>query len=81
MVVVKPPELEKIATEPLSSDSSGMVAAERAADPHPLPRIRHAEAVAADDVDAVRLRHRADLARVVHRDLLGDDDDLAARPR
>ena len=34
------------------------------------------EAVGAEDVDAVRLAQRADLARIVHRDLLGDDDDL-----
>ena len=53
-----------------------VVAAERAADAHAVPRIGHAQAVAADHVDAGALRHRADLARVVHRDLLGDDDDL-----
>ena len=62
---------------PLDQRLVRMVAAERPADPHPVPRVRHAEAVAADDVDAVRLRHRPDLAGVVHRDLLGDDDDLA----
>ena len=76
IVVVKPPEFEKIAIEPLSSDSSGMIAAERAADAHPVPGVRDAEAVGAEDVDAVRLAERADLARIVHRDLLGDDDDL-----
>ena len=54
----------------------GVVAAERAADPHPVPGVGDPEAVAADDVDAVRLRHRPDLAGVVHGDLLGDDDDL-----
>ena len=53
IVVVKPPEFEKIATEPCSSVSSGMVAAERAADAHAAPRVGDAEAVAADDVDAV----------------------------
>ena len=54
----------------------GVVAAERPADPHPVPAVRHAEAVAADDVDAVRLRHRPDLAGIMDGDLLGDDDDL-----
>ena len=81
IVVVKPPEFEKIATEPLSSDSSGW-------SPPSAPPMRtrfhefgDPEAVAADDVDAVRLRHRPDLARVVHGDLLGDDDDLAQARR
>ena len=55
MVVVKPPELEKIATDPLSSDFLRVVAAQRAADAHAVPGVGHAEAVAADDVDAVRL--------------------------
>ena len=72
-MVVKPPEFEKIATD-LDQRFLRIVAAQRAADPHPVPAVRHAEAVAADDVDAVRLRHRPDLAGVVHRDLLGDDD-------
>ena len=56
---------------------AGLVAAERAADAHLVPRVGHAQAVGAEDVDAVLLAHGADLARVVHRDLLGDDEDLA----
>ena len=55
-----------------------IVAAQRAADPHPVPGVGHAQAVGAEDVDAVGLAHGADLARVVDRDLLGDDDDLLA---
>ena len=53
-----------------------IVAAQRPADPHPVPGVGDAEAVGAQDVDAPRLAKRPDLAAVVHRDLLGDDDDL-----
>ncbi len=53
-----------------------MIAAQRAADPHTVPGIRNAEAVGAKYVDAVRLANRPDLARVMHRDFLGDHDDL-----
>ena len=53
-----------------------VVAAERAADANALPRIDHAQAVGAEDVDARLLAHRADLARIVHRDFLGDDENL-----
>ncbi len=76
MVVVKLPELEKIAIEPLRSASPGL-------SPPSAPPMRTwfqasatPEAVGAEDVDAVLLAHGADLARVVHRDLLGDDEDL-----
>ena len=75
-MVVKLPEFEKIAIEPLRSASAGIVAAERPADADLVPGVRHAEAVAAEDVDPVLLPHRADLARVVHRQLLGHDEDL-----
>ena len=75
--MVKPPEFEKIATEPLISDLSGWSPPSAPPIRTRFQRVRHAEAVAADDVDAVRLRHRPDFAGVVHRDLLGDDDDLA----
>ena len=54
----------------------GVIAAERAADTHPVPGIRDPQAVAADDIDPVGLGDGADLARVMDRDLLGDDDDL-----
>ncbi len=76
IVVVKLPEFERIAIEPFFSGLLGMVTAERAADPHPVPGIGDAEPVRAKDVDAVGLPDGADLAGVVHRDLLGDDDDL-----
>ena len=52
------------------------VSAEGAADTDLVPGVRNAEAVAAEDVDAVLLAQGADLARVVHRQLLGDDEDL-----
>ena len=55
---------------------AGIVAAERAADAHPVPGVRDPQAVAAEDVDPVHLADGTDLARIVHRDLLGDDDDL-----
>ena len=74
--MVKLPELEKMAIEPFLQRLARTVAAERAADADLVPGVRHAEAVAAEDVDAVLLPHRADLARVVHRHLLGDDEDL-----
>ena len=45
-------------------------------DAYLVPGVCHAQAVATEDVDAVLLAHRADLARVVHRHLLGDDEDL-----
>ena len=75
MVVVKPPELEKIAIDPLSSTSSGL------SPPSAPPmrtrfRIRHPEAIGAENVDPVGLAERADLARIMHRDLLGDHHDL-----
>ena len=76
MVVVKPPEFEKIAIEPLSSTSSGLSPPSAPPMRTRFQRIRHAEAIGAEDVDAVRLAERADLARIVHRDFLGDDDDL-----
>ena len=76
MVVVKPPGVREHRHRALQQRLCRMVAAQRAADAHPAPRVGHAQAVAADHVDARALRHRADLARVVHRDLLGDDDDL-----
>ena len=76
IVVVKLPEFEKIAIEPLSRLSAGL-------SPPSAPPIRTRcqlsampEPVGAEDVDAVRLADGADLARVVDRDLLGDDDDL-----
>ena len=53
-----------------------IVAAQRPADPDPVPGIRHAQPVGTEDVDAVLLAHGADLARIVDRDLLADDDDL-----
>ena len=52
------------------------IAAERAADAHLVPGVGNAQAVGAEDIDAVGLADGADLARVVDRDLLGDDDDL-----
>ena len=76
MVVVKPPELDRIAIEPFFERVARAVAAQRAADAHLIPRIGHAQAVAAEDVDAARLRHGADLARVVHAHLLGRNEDL-----
>ena len=76
MVVVNPPEFEKMAIDPLSSASSGIVAAERAADAHAVPGIRNPETVGAKYVDAVGLADRPDLARVMHRDFFGDHDDL-----
>ena len=60
----------------LEQGLAGIVAAQRAADPHPVPGVGDAQAVGAEDVDAVGLADGADLARVVDRDLLGDDDDL-----
>ena len=80
MVVVKPPEFEKIATVPCSSVSSGWSPPSAPPMRVAAPGVGDAQAVAADDVDARALRHRADLARIVHRDLLGHDDDLA-QPR
>ena len=53
-----------------------VVAPEGTADSHLVPRIGHAEAVGAEHVDTGLLRHRADLAGVMDRDLLGDDEDL-----
>ena len=48
-----------------------------AADAHLVIGVGHAEAVAAEDVHAVLLAERPDLAAVVDRELLGDDEDLA----
>jgi len=61
---------------PLEQNFLGIVPAERAADADPIPGIGHAQAVGAEYVDAVGLAERADLARVMHRDLLGDHHDL-----
>ena len=76
MVVVKLPELEKIATEPLSRVSPGL-------SPPSAPPIRtRFQASATPRPLAPKmsmpfgLAHGADLARIVDRDLLGDDDDL-----
>ena len=55
----------------------GVVAPERAADADAVPGVRHPKAVPAEDVDAVRLAEGTDLARVVHRALLGREHDLA----
>jgi hypothetical protein len=52
------------------------VATESPADAHFVPGVRHAEAVAAENVDAIHLPHSPDLAGVVHRHLLSDDEDL-----
>ena len=76
IVVVKPPELEKMAIEPLMQRLVRMVAAERAADAHAVPGIGHAKTIGAEDIDAVGLAHGTDLARIVHRDLFRDDHDL-----
>jgi hypothetical protein len=48
-----------------------------AADAYALPRVRDAQPVRAEDVDARLLTHRANLTRIVHGDLLRDDEDLA----
>ena len=53
-----------------------MVATQRAADADAIPRIRDAETVRPEDVDAVRLCHRANLARIVRGQFLGDDKNL-----
>ena len=79
IVVVKPPEFEKMAIEPLSSDFLGVVAAERAADADAIPGIRDAEAVSAENIDAVRLADGTNFARVMHRDFLGDHHDFLQR--
>ncbi len=76
IVVVKLPELENMAIEPLRKRLLGTVATECAADAHAVPGVSHAKTVAAEDVDAVGLPHGADLARVAHGELLGDDEDL-----
>src|SRR5262249_6810537 len=55
----------------------GIVAAECAADANAVPGIGYTQAIAAEDVDAVLLAHRANLARVVNRKLFGDDENLA----
>jgi len=52
------------------------VAAEGATNAHLVPGIGHAQAVAAEDVDPVLLPQGADLARVMHGQLFGDDEDL-----
>ncbi len=52
------------------------VSSERTADAHAVPGVGHAQAIGAEDVDPCLLAHGADLARVMHRDLLGDDEDL-----
>src|SRR5207245_10839256 len=51
-------------------------AAELPTEPHLVPRIRDAETVGAKNVDAIGLSHRAYLARVMHRHLLGDHEYL-----
>ena len=76
MVVVKPSGVREDRDGALQQRFVRMVAAQRAADAHTVPGVRNAEAVAAEYVDAVRLANRPDLARVVHRDFLGDHDDL-----
>ena len=62
---------------PFAQRLRGSVAAERAADAHFVPCVGHAKAIAAEDIDAVLLTHRAYLARIVHRQLLRDDENLA----
>ena len=57
-------------------DLLGTVTSECAANAHAVPGIRHAEAIGSENVDAVRLTQRPDLAGVMHRDLLGDHDDF-----
>ena len=49
------PEFENSATEPFTRDSSGLAAAERAADPDLVPCVGKTEAVAAEYVHAVCL--------------------------
>src|SRR5262249_61440014 len=60
----------------LLENLAGVVAAKRATNAHPVPGISHPQAVTAEDVDASLLAESADLARVVDRELLGDDEDL-----
>src|SRR5207249_9932311 len=47
------------------------------ANAHAMPGVGHAETVAAEDVDPILLAHRADLARIVDRKLLRDDEYFA----
>ena len=54
----------------------GKVAAKRATNADAIPGIRDAEAIGPENIDAVRLAERTDLARIMHRDFLGDDDDF-----
>ena len=77
MVVEKPPELEKIAIEPWRSESPGL-------SPPSAPPMRtwfHESATPRPLAPKMSMPFcwpmRADLARIVHRDLLGDDEDLA----
>ena len=69
IVVVKLPEFEKIAIGALDERLVRLIAAERAADAHAVPGVGHAEAIGAEDVDAVGLADRTDLARIMNRDL------------
>ena len=60
----------------LAQDLVGIIAAQRSTDAHLVPGVGHSQAVGAEDVDPALLSERPDLARVVHRQLLGDDEDL-----
>ena len=62
---------------PLEQHFLRVVAAQGSADAHPVPGIRDPETVCAQDIDAIGLAERANLARVMHRDLLRDHHDLA----
>ena len=55
-----------------------VIAAKCPTDADAVPAVGHAEAIRAEDIDAVSLTERTDLARVMDGDLLRDDDDLLA---
>jgi hypothetical protein len=76
IVVVKTAGIRKDRDRAFNQRFLGKVASERTADSDAIPGIRDAETIGAENIDAVRLAERTDLARIVHRDLFGDDHDL-----
>src|SRR6516165_11445893 len=54
----------------------GIVAAERAADSHAIPRICHAQAIGSENIDSIDLAQSSNLACVMDGDFLCDHHDL-----
>ena len=75
IVVVKPPELEKSATEPLINTSSGL------SPPSAPPirtrfQIRHAQRIRPKNIDAIGLTQSSNFARIVDGDFFRHHHDL-----